>query len=225
MEEPMNQDSRLRVTGPYAVSMVDAVIDENGTFTAEVPKGLDMKCSLDFAVTGGPVYVYRTGISKDGPWKTGNHVPLPPIDRDMTEITVIRYKSPVLRVTAIAEDGTELKLRSTGTSVHYTRPPNADEQDYREYDNMSSSAFGRPFRPIMPDKEFTLTVTADGFALASETLKLSEGAVKELKLTLKRAAPKASDPSPRPPPQPPAKQSRPRPARPRLTTRRRPHPA
>ena len=82
-----------------------AQIDERGKFTAQVPKGVKVRLSwIDDAQ-----HVLRTRVSKNAASSNGQEVDLGIIDRDKTDIALIRYMAPTLLVRAVAEDGKTIK--------------------------------------------------------------------------------------------------------------------
>ena len=80
-------------------------MDEHGRFVAMVPKGLRIRLSL----IDNEHHALRTRVSKDAPLSIGREADLGILDRDMTDVTVIRYVAPVLLVKAVTEEGATIK--------------------------------------------------------------------------------------------------------------------
>lgn len=161
--------------------------DEQGKFSVRSPKGFT--ATLDIMDDDQHVLGIRT--ARNGPLRYGRELDLGMLQRDMTEVTVIRYVAPVLLVKAVGEDGQpvgefqpRVTYRSPGVAEGY--------QFYREgkpngYVGFTRQADGRQrSRQLLPDEEFTVTVEAEGFEPESEKLKLPEGTVKELEVRLKK---------------------------------------
>ena len=109
----------------------------------------------------------------------------------MTEVAVIRYVAPILLVKAVGEDGV-VSANSHRASSTGSTDAAAGGQFLRDgrrfgYVNFEHQVDGRwRSEQLLPDEKFTLTVEAEGYEPKSETLKLPEGAVKELEVRLKK---------------------------------------
>ena len=137
----------------------------------------------------------RARVSQDAPLRNFPHVELGVLDRDATEITVVRYKAPVLLVSARAENGEpigrfepKIKYRPgqvAGGGVVRDGKPAGDVDMVRQADGRSRAD------QLLPDEEFMLIVEADGYQPRAERLSLPEGAVREMQVRLEKTASRA----------------------------------
>ena len=148
-------------------------IDEHGRFfRPRRRKGFKVRLNLH----DNEHHSLRARVSKDAPLSDSSDVDLGRLDKDKTDIAVVRYVAPPLLVKAVDRDGKIVKG---------FRPTNNVSLERQDDGRWRSSQ-------MLPDKEFTITVEAKGFEPKSEKVKLPEGAVKELEMKLKPVAPKAS---------------------------------
>jgi hypothetical protein len=172
--------------------------DANGRIAVRAPRGLQSATLMLSAFEG---YAERFQIGKSAPLRRGPMAVLGSLDRDVRDIEVVAYQSPTLVVRAVAADGSRINEAKVEAAYGQPRPPDADaaapDADAAGFDiqNLAESEFlnlmfvpeddGR-FRSmgLLPDEVVTVTASADGYRPRSQTLKLAEGAVKELELIL-----------------------------------------
>jgi hypothetical protein len=136
-------------------------------------------------------HVLRTRVPKNAASSNGREVDLGIIDRDKTDIALIRYMAPTLLVRAVAEDGKTIKGFQAKLKYLPGRAPTEGEY-LRDGKPAGDVSFARQddgrwrASQLLPDEGFTVTVDAPGYEPKSEKLKLSEGAVKELEVRLKK---------------------------------------
>ena len=172
---------------------------EHGKFVLQAPKGLH-GTTLDLWTNehGG----LRVRMKKDGPLLNRTRdIDLGTLAADVRGIEVVRYEAPILLVRPVDENGNLLK--DAKLRFDYGQGRNLMEEVGRFVEGhdvtYERQADGRlRSEQLLPDEEFTVAVSAAGCQSKSETLKLPEGAVKELDVTLKPAAPKANDPTGKP---------------------------
>ena len=133
----------------------------------------------------------RHRIGKDGPLVEGRTVKLGTLDHDVKEIEIVRYVAPIIVINATTKDGQQIK--DFKADVEYTHPgPNHRQgrrpswaAGRRRTSSRTSSTTGATGHPSMlPDKEVTVTVSADGFEAASRKLSLPEGKTEEVTFVL-----------------------------------------
>jgi hypothetical protein len=167
--------------------IAQAHVDAQGRFSAKVPHGLE-KATLSILTNEHATTRYRIG--KGGPLVEGSWPRLGTLDHDVKDIEIVRYVSPIIVINATTKDGQQIK--NFQADVQYTHPgPNSrkdvglrgggnkkeaiqDEQNDGRY---------RTSR-MMPDKEVTVSVSADGFEGANRTLSLPEGKIEEVNFVL-----------------------------------------
>lgn len=156
--------------------------DANGRIALRAPRGLQsVMLNLSFGDTAP-----RFRIGKDAPPRRGPMAMLGSLDRDVKDIEVATYRSPTLFVRAVAADGSTIKGAKVTAAYGKPRGPDADVAEIHFLDLMFRKEDDGRFRSmaILPDGVVTVTASADGYRPQSETLKLTEGAVKELELIL-----------------------------------------
>jgi hypothetical protein len=171
-------------TPPEAFWGTEMKNDERGRFTAKAPKGFKLRMQL----VENEHHASRTRVSKDGLLMNGSNVELGTPERDMSDIEVVRFSSPILLVKAVDEDGKPIK--EFLPKIKYSSDwPHKDEylKDDKPTGNVGFEIQndGRwRTTQLLPDEDFVLTVEAEGFEMKSEKLKLPEGDVKELEVRL-----------------------------------------
>jgi len=113
------------------------------------------------------------------------------LDRDVKDIEIVRYASPVVVIDAVDEGGRRVAgFQATAAyvgegpeevrRVHLSggRPKGEAIQDEQNDGRYRTSQ-------LLPDREVEITVAAEGFEPATRTLKLPEGAKEEVSLVLK----------------------------------------
>lgn len=164
-----------RIDGSYWHAMTRP--DPQGRFSLRVPHGLE-EAQLDISTNEHAAQRHRVGA--DGPLVEGRTLVLGTLDHDVTGIEIVRYAAPIIVVDAVTADGRRVPgFRAT---VEYTEPgPGSDKgvhlvgggpreaiQD-EQYDGRYRTS------QLLPDREVTVSASADGYATASRTLSLPEG--------------------------------------------------
>ena len=80
--------------------------DLNGKTSFKAPKGLE---NAAIALTTNEHEAVRWRMTKDGPLKNDREIRLGTLDKDVPEVTIIRYKAPVLVIQAIDKNGKPIK--------------------------------------------------------------------------------------------------------------------
>ena len=166
----------------------DMKLDQQGRFVAQAPKGFQIKLSL----CGCEHYALRTRVAKDAPLTNKRDIALGTIDHDKADVTVVRYKAPVLLIKAVMEDGKTIHHFQAKLKYKPGREPTGEYIENGKLAGDVSFAHQDDGRwrseQLLPDEEFTVTVSAAGYEPKVEKLKLPEGAVKELVVRLKKKA-------------------------------------
>ena len=160
--------------------------DAQGRFSLKVPHGLE-QVQLDISTNEHASARHRIG--KDGPLVEGRTVKLGTLDHDVKDIEIVRYVAPIIVINATTKDGKPIK--GFTAAVEYTAPGEGREKNVHVVGGGRKQAIqdeqydGR-YRTstLLPDKEVSVTVSADGYATASRKLSLPEGKTEEVTLVL-----------------------------------------
>jgi hypothetical protein len=170
---------------------------EKGRFVVRAPKGLQQ---AKLSVQTDEYSALRLRMKKGGPlMNQTTDVDLGTLASDVQGIEVVRYEAPILLVRPVAEDGAILK--DARFKLVYAKGRSQPESTgrYVDWDDVTfeRQTDGRlRSEHLLPDEQFTVTVNAAGYRPKSETLKLPEGAIKELTVQFRKA--ERSNPSQRP---------------------------
>ena len=111
----------------------------------------------------------RHRVGKDGPLVEGRPVRLGTLDHDVKGIEIVRYVAPIIVINATTKDGRQ--VRGFKATVEYTEPgPDADKRVHvvggGRTEAIQDEQYDGRYRTsqLLPDREVTVTVAADGFA-------------------------------------------------------------
>ena len=130
-------------------------------------------------------------MKKDGPLTNRTvDIDLGTLTNDIHGIEVVRYEAPILLVKPVAEDGAVLK--DAKLKFEYAKSRSRWEDGGRYVDGhdvtYERQTDGRlRSEQLLPDEDFTVTVSATGYRSRSESLELPEGTVRELTVQLRKA--------------------------------------
>jgi hypothetical protein len=166
--------------------------DSQGKFSLKVPHGLE-QVQFDVMTNEHASALHRIG--KDGPLVAGRNVKLGTLDHDVRGIEIVRYVAPVILINATTKDGKQIK--GFAATVEYTQPDSDSDKKVhlaggsQETETIKDEQGDGRYRTsqLLPDREVTVTVTADGFESASRKLKLAEGATEEVNFVLEPKGP------------------------------------
>jgi Carboxypeptidase regulatory-like domain len=169
--------------------------DPQGRFSAKVPHGLE-QVQLDISTNEHATTRHRIG--KDGPLVEGRTVKLGTLDHDVKDIEIVRYVSPIIAINATTKDGRQIK--DFKADVQYTGPGPDNRKNVhvvgggKKKDVIQDEQYDGRYRTssMLPDKEVTVSVSADGFEGASRKLSLPEGKTEEVTFVLEPKAPKGA---------------------------------
>ena len=140
----------------------------------------------------------RHRIGKGGPLVEGSTARLGTLDHDVKDIEIVRYVSPIIVINATTKDGQQIK--DFKADVQYTHPGPNNRKDVhlvgggKKKDAIQDEQYDGRYRTssMLPDKEVTVSVSADGFEGASRKLSLPEGKTEEVTFVLEPKAPKGA---------------------------------
>ncbi len=168
--------------------------DPQGRFSAKVPHGLE-QVQLDISTNEHASTRHRIG--KDGPLAEGRTVKFGTLDHDVKDLEIVRYVAPIIVINATTKDGKQIP--GFKAAVEYTAPA-GDEGGKnvhvvgggQKQDVIQDEQYDGRYRTsqMLPDKEVTVSVSADGFEGASRKLSLPEGKTEEVTFVLEPKAPK-----------------------------------
>jgi hypothetical protein len=160
--------------------------DANGTVTLRVPHGLqDVQMQLSTNEHGA----LRYRIGKDQPLKDDNRmVRLGTLNDDVHDFEIIRYKAPIVLISAVDEAGSSIDKLQIVARYAKGRP-----EAYISFANNSDIRFESQNNgqhrstQMLPDEDITFTITSEGYAPVEVKRNFKEGVTEELKVTLKRS--------------------------------------
>ena len=172
--------------------IVPAYPDPQGRFSVKVPHGLE---KAHFSIMTNEHATMRHRIGKGGPLVEGMTALLGTLDHDVKDIEIVRYVAPIIVINATTKDGQQIK--NFQADVQYTHPgPNNGKTVFltgggKKKEAIQDEQYDGRYRTynMLPDKEVTVSVSADGFEGASRKLSLPEGKTEEVTFVLE---PKAS---------------------------------
>ena len=175
--------------------IAQARADPQGRFSVKVPHGLEQ---VTVTIMTGEHASTRYRIGKGGPLVEGNWPRLGTLDHDVKDIEIVRYVSPIIVIDATTKDGQQIK--DFKADVQYTHPgPDNGKTVYlrgggKKKDAIQDEQYDGRYRTsnMLPDKEVTVSVSADGFEGASRKLSLPEGKTEEVTFVLEPKAPKGA---------------------------------
>ncbi len=175
--------------------IAEAHVDLQGRFSVKVPHGLE---DAHLTMLTGEHASSRHRIGKDGPLVEASTARLGTLDHDIKDIEIVRYVSPIIVINATTKDGQQIK--NFQADVQYTNPrPNRRETiglmgGGKKKDAIQDEQYDGRYRTynMLPDKEVTVSVSADGFEEASRKLSLPEAKIKEVTFVLEPKAPKGA---------------------------------
>jgi hypothetical protein len=156
--------------------------EREGNSVVQIPHGLqDVRVSLitnEHSSLG-----YRRGPGKPIEKYYGG-LELGTLNDDVEGFEIIRYKAPIVVIKAVDTEGRpirhfELIAAYTGERRKYGGSVSCERQDDIHFRTSQ----------MLPDEEVKFQVTATGYVMASETLKLAEGETKELAIKMKAVSP------------------------------------
>jgi beta-lactamase regulating signal transducer with metallopeptidase domain len=170
--------------------------DPQGRFSMKVPHGLE---KASFSIMTNEHATMRHRIGKGGPLIEGRTARLGTLDHDVKDIEIVRYVAPIILINATTKDGQQIK--DFKADVQYTHPgPDNGKTVYlvgggKKKEAIQDEQYDGRYRTsnMLPDKEVTVSVSADGFEEASRKLSLPEGKIEEVTFVMERK--EASEPS------------------------------
>jgi hypothetical protein len=161
----------------------------------KVPHGLE-NAVLSIMTNEHSTARYRIG--KGGPLVDSSWPKFGTLDHDVKDIEIVRYVSPILVINATTKDGRQIKDFQADVQYTYPSPNNRKDVGLRGGGNkkeaIQDEQYDGRYRTscMMPDKEVTVSVSADSFEGASRKLSLPEGKTEEVTFVLEPLAPKGA---------------------------------
>jgi hypothetical protein len=161
--------------------------NSEGKIALRVPHGLQ-NANVGFMTDEGEAYRSRRSKGKELE-RFEPRTELGTLNDDVEGFELIHYLAPVVLIDAADSDGKQVKdFRVTAACPGAT-------QKYRVAGELQSDLpFERQYdgryrtSEMLPDEDVKFTVTAPGYEPASETVRLGEGEMKELTITLEKTA-------------------------------------
>lgn len=159
--------------------------DTQGTIVVRVPHGLQ-KTRVDLMTNEHGALRYRMG--KGQPLQDERRqIDLGTLNADVDDFEIIRYRAPIVIVSAVDESGQPLKDFKTTATYPWGKQEYILKGEERSDISFEYQTDGRHrTSQMLPDEEVTFTVKAAGYENATEKVTLPEGETKELTVTLKK---------------------------------------
>lgn len=176
-----------RFDGKWDFWMCEAA--DSGKFSVKAPHGLE---DATLYLTPDDHGVLRHRLSRDGKLSNSRELKLGTLNDDQTTIEIVRYEEPVMVAKVVAEDGGELGNVQVSISLPEGRgqffPGQVILEDGGLSDVMVEKQADGRFQSVqlLPDEDATVTAKADGYQPASQTVRLAEGARRELTFALRK---------------------------------------
>jgi hypothetical protein len=183
INEPEPEDS-----GELIEWRTEARPDALGRVVFRTPHGLQ-----DATINAVPIdetIAYKTRFKEDGPLHAFGGAGFGILDRDR-EVTIVSYKAATMLVTVKTDDGGTLTNTNVGANFNLNMCTFGN--------NFAHQTDGRYRGNLMPDHEYRICATADDYVPNTvPRLKLPEGGLTELTVTLRRrpAPPETGKPAP-----------------------------
>jgi 5-hydroxyisourate hydrolase-like protein (transthyretin family) len=175
--------------------IAEAHVDPQGRFSVKVPHGLE---EAHLTMMTNEHATTRHRIGKGGPLVEATTARLGTLDHDLKDIEIVRYVAPIIVINATTKDGRQIK--DFKAAVAYTHPgPNQGKDVYlvgggKKTEAIQDEQYDGRYRTsnMLPDKEVTVSVSADAFEGASRKLSLAEGKTEEVTFVLEPKAPQGA---------------------------------
>jgi hypothetical protein len=169
--------------------------DERGHIVLRVPTGLQ-DAKLDLSCNEHQVLRHRRGAQ--GTLQSGREIDLGNLQRDWRDLEIVYYTAPALIVSARDRDGDPIDKFQP--AIFYQDSVKPRRTGSRWLNGISGEvAFERQedgrwrSEQLLPDQEFFLTVTADGYQPVTQTISLEEGAIEEIAVTFEKTRVESGD--------------------------------
>ena len=160
--------------------------DDEGTVALKVPHGLQ-NVRVQLSTNEHGTLRYRRGKDQ----KLENRevdIEFGTLNDDVNGFEIIRYRAPLVLVAAVDEAQNPIKDFRVTATYPWGQQRYVQKGELRSDINFEHQNDGRyRTKQMLPDEEVTFTVTAPGYATATEKVTLPEGESKELVVTLKTA--------------------------------------
>jgi hypothetical protein len=166
-------------------------LNKSEIIETRVPHGLR---DVNFVLQGQPdpaVFKFRRDSHQPLHYgSSGTSFRIDEINDDIEGLEIVRYKSPVLIITAIGEN--EQHLKDFQVKAKYLNTPfdrqvvnvNRSEVNFSSLGNGTAQS-----QNMLPDEEIAFTVSADGYSPVEEKLIFKEGERRQLNITLRKEQP------------------------------------
>jgi hypothetical protein len=162
--------------------------DDNGKIVIKAPKGLD---EPEIRLTTNEHGVTRFRFAKDRPLLNNHEIKVGSLKKDIRGLTIYYYKSPVLLVKAVTEQGAAIAdfkpqitypntKKPDTTAPHWINGLQGDVHFEKQTDGRWRTEC------LLPDESFLLTVEAEGYKPWCDRITLPEGEIKELEVRLQK---------------------------------------
>jgi hypothetical protein len=158
--------------------------DSKGQFAGRLPRGLKYGRLNPWASNE---YAMRLHLRPGDRPVNAHQMPLPAIDSDLSDVTIVKYKAPVVEISIVDESGHAIDGAQMKGEYESTKENPIDE--ISRFVHLDGRPDGQ-FRSgqMMPDVNATFTATADGYEPVSRSLSLPEGGKRQITLKMRRRA-------------------------------------
>ena len=158
-----------------------------GTIAVKVPHGLE-QVRVQLMTNEHGALRFRRGKGKQLEHRLDD-IDLGTLNDDVEGFEIIRYKAPLVLISAVDEAGQPIKDFRVSAAYPWGQQRYVLEGELRSDLSFEHQKDGR-YRTsqMLPDEKVKFTVTAKGFETATEEVSLPEGESKELEFKMKRSA-------------------------------------
>ncbi|MBS0265685.1 MAG: carboxypeptidase regulatory-like domain-containing protein, partial [Planctomycetes bacterium] len=160
---------------------------KEGTIALRVPHGLE-EVRMQLMTNEHSSLRYRKGPGEPLQDDTFT-ISLGTLTDDIVGFEIIRYKAPILLISAVDPAGQPLK--NLKVVANYVKPRPAQYISFQDGSDFNFEAQANGVyrsSQMLPDEEVKLQISAEGFAPVLEKLQIPEGETRELKVRLSKAA-------------------------------------
>jgi len=160
--------------------------DANGTIALRVPHGLQ-QVQLDLITNEHGALRFRRGKGKELESER-RRVDLGTMNDDVEGFEIIRYRAPIVLINAVDADQQQVKGFQVTATYSWGKQQYVLQGEQRSDLSFEHQDDGR-YRTtqMLPDEDVKFTIKAPGYEAVTKTIRLEEGATKDLVVTLNKS--------------------------------------
>lgn len=161
--------------------------NSEGTVSLRVPHGLQ-QVQVQLMTNEHGALRFRRGKGRELENRQ-LQIELGTLNEDVEGFEVIRYKAPIVLVSAVDEDQKPVQDFKVAAAYPWGKQEyilDGEQRSDLSFEHQNDGKYRTS--QMLPDEDVKFTVTAAGYETATETIRLAEGETKDLLVTLKKAA-------------------------------------